>query len=375
MRLLRITDIIITNLRALANTTVGDGVSGQERTFLLTTIDTANQILTLPEVPEPDDHTEEVTFLQTENRRLTTENTRLQATIDRLLAMPVNQELREARQEKRPDIPMFDGTRAKLQPWIDQFWLKIADERRYPTLQSQLVYAFSRCEGTALDHLRPFRRQQTLNFDSVQALIDVLEQAFEDPDRRGTARRTLLTLRQDSDDFPAFYAKFQAQVPHAGMDDGGLLAAMTEAVNPRIRDRMIGMDPAPETLAVFVTIARRIDAGFRAEKECKTGITHASAPPKPRSAPKTTTMTTATGTEAGPMDLSRKGGRFPRLSEQERQRRLRMGLCFRCGGQGHLSTNCPSTTSRPQTTVAAITTADPQEENSDAAASRELSEN
>ena len=363
MRFVRLTDIIITNLRALANTTVGDAVQGQERNFLLTTIDTSNQILTLPEEQEPDDHSEEITFLQTENRRLLAEITRHQATIDRLLAMPVNHnEPRAAREEKTPDIPMFDGTRAKLQPWIDQLWLKIADETRYATLQSKLRYAFARCEGTALDHLRPFRQHQDLNFASVQALIDVLEQAFEDPDRRGTARRTLLTLRQDGDDFPTFYAKFQAQVPHAGMDDGGLLAAMTEAVNPRIRDRMIGMDPTPQTLAAFVGVARRIDSGFRAEKERKAGTTSVTAPPKPRPAPRTTATTTATGTEAVPMDLSTGRGRggSPRLSEQERQRRMRMGLCFRCGGQGHMSPACPSRGTRtPTTTVAAITPADP----------------
>ena len=52
MRLLRIPDAIITNLRALANTAIGDGVTGQERTFLQMTVDTSQQVLSLPDADE-----------------------------------------------------------------------------------------------------------------------------------------------------------------------------------------------------------------------------------------------------------------------------------------------------------------------------------
>jgi hypothetical protein len=384
MRFVRLTDAILDGLRTLSTAHAHANASDEEQRFVQLAAQTANNALALPELALPADLTPELEAYRAENTRLAADNTRLQAMIDRLLATPAQpQEPRVARNEKMPDIPMFDGTRAKLQPWIDQLWLKLADEGRYTNLQSKLVYAFSRCEGAALDHLRPNRRDGTLNFVSVQALIDVLEQAFEDPDRRGTARRTLLTLRQDGDDFPTFYAKFQAQVPHAGMDDGGLLAAMTEAVNPRIREKMIGITPVPETLADFVTRARAIDAGFRAEKERKAGTTHSLPAPQKRPAQRapttTTTTTTATGTEPGPMDLSRKqgSGAYPRLSLEERQRRLRQGLCFRCGGQGHMSTACPLNTPRPARVAAIDTPATaPQEESSSAAANTtEQSEN
>jgi hypothetical protein len=378
MRFVGLTDAIFSNLRNIAALPVAANSSPNEREMHQMVVNTVQQVVSLPELADPTEQAREIETLHEDNQRLRTDNARLQATIDRLLAQPVNdQPARAPRNEKIPDIPMFDGTRNKLQPWIDQLWLKISDEGRYTTLQSKLVYAFSRCEGTALDHLRPHRNAGTLDFASVQALIDVLEAAFEDPDRRGTARRTLHMLRQENDDFPSFFAKFQAQVPHAGMDDGGLLAAMIEAVNPRIRDRMIGMHPAPETLNDFVAVARRIDAGFRAEKERKAGTTHATSG-TPARTPRTTprTPTTATGTEPGPMDLSRSrgAGGYPKLSQQERERRLRQGLCFRCGGQGHLSTACPSRANRT-TTIAAITTPDPQEESSSAAATTEQSEN
>ena len=88
MRLVNLTDAIISNLRNIASTPINANVSGQEQQFLQLTISTAEQVTNLPEyeIPRPDDHTEELTLLQTEVSRLMTENTRLQAMVDRLLA-------------------------------------------------------------------------------------------------------------------------------------------------------------------------------------------------------------------------------------------------------------------------------------------------
>src|SRR5204863_902868 len=98
------------------------------------------------------------------------------------------------RAEKLPDIPMFGGKQSELHPWMDRLTIKIGDRQRYLDVQGQLRYALSRLEGTAFDHVRPhLQNDGTINLVSVQALTTILERAFDDPDREGTTRRTILT--------------------------------------------------------------------------------------------------------------------------------------------------------------------------------------
>ena len=51
------------------------------------------------------------------------------------------------------------------------------------------------------------------------------------------------------------------------------------------------------------------------------------------------TITTATGTHLGPMDLS---AAKRTVSPEERGRRIAEGLCFNCAGIGHQVRSCPN---------------------------------
>ena len=50
------------------------------------------------------------------------------------------------------------------------------------------------------------------------------------------------------------------------------------------------------------------------------------------------TSTESSGTAAGPMDLS---ASRPRLTAEERARRMAEGCCYQCGGVGHMARQCP----------------------------------
>ena len=81
--------------------------------------------------------------------------------------------------------------------------------------------------------------------------------------------------------------------------------------------------------------------------------------------PPATPKVAVTGTHAGPMDLSAGAG-TGRISFREKARRIAEGLCFRCGGTGHLSRDCPNRPRQLNASGAAVTTTVPSEEPSTA---------
>src|SRR5436190_7038139 len=333
-RLVRLSAELLQTLNTLSAAQAHQTASADEQQFVQTVRNASATIMGLPDIAIPMDRSDELADARNQLRHAredfdpsqrdleaaTRETIRLQRTVDRLLEQPAGQPAnnQQNRSEKLPDIPMFGGKQSELRPWMDCLSIKIGDCHRYPNLQDQLRYALSRLDSTAFSHIRSHLQPNgTIDLASIEALTNILVAAFDDPDRQGTARRTILSIRQGNEDFSSFYAQFQDHVPYARMDDGALLAAMTEAISPKIRQAMITVFPAPATLAAYVEMARQIDARQRAENERRSGTTTSTTsttsgrskttPPAPRAAytaPSTATTATGTAPGPGPMDLS-----------------------------------------------------------------------
>ena len=167
-------------------------------------------------------------------------------------------------------------------------------------------------------------------------------------------------LKQANRDFSTYLAEFLRIAPDTEYDDNTKLAALREGLSHELRMTLMNIMDKPDTFDEYVTLLQKIDSKQQAEKHrvksytprtvntprVNTGNNTSfasivrSSSINPPSVPATQPVTTMTGTHPGPMDLS--SGRFQKLSQEEKDRRTREGLCQYCGGAGHIARVCPN---------------------------------
>jgi len=112
-----------------------------------------------------------------------------------VVAMATAQGGANATQKGFPDAPIFNSGKAEeLRTWIIQLRNKLATQPHcYPDDQVCLRYAVNRLSGAALYMIRGYVSENTgrIRLESLNALLDLLRQAFDDPDRTRTANREI----------------------------------------------------------------------------------------------------------------------------------------------------------------------------------------
>jgi len=134
--------------------------------------------------------------------------TQLQAQV---VAMATAQGGANAVQKGFPDAPIFDSGKAEeLRTWIIQLRNKLAAQpHRYSDDQACLRYAVNRLSGPALCLIRGYvSNTGRIQLESLNALLDLLRQAFDHPDRTRTANCEIRKLKQKSGTFATYFAEF-----------------------------------------------------------------------------------------------------------------------------------------------------------------------
>lgn len=155
--------------------------------------------------------------------------------------------------------------------------------------------------------------------------IKDLKFTFGDQDPGATARYKLEQLRQGSKTAEEYSVLFRELAVHTGYNDIGHRTAYEKGLNGPLADSIYRLNPVPDTLQGWMTAAMRLDRQWR-QREAN----------KRLYAPRPQTLRVAAATTSTPTTPRRPS----RLSEEERERRMKMGLCFRCGTKGHLASAC-----------------------------------
>jgi len=247
------------------------------------------------------------------------------------------------RPPKRESIPKpqeFDGSQDQLRPFIAQLRTKfLGDAHKFVDVQHRLAYAVGFLKVKAYEQILPLINEGNINIASVEAVITLLENAFGDPDRVRTAERNLQGLRQKNRNFSDYLVDFQQYAPEISWNDAAKRTSLYEGLSAEVKDALVTLDTADE-LDQYIILLKRVDNKIRARavepkgpsSTWRSPTTTTTMTPKPAAPP--TTTTTATGTQAGPMDLS---ARRRRLSQAQREDRMRRGQCFYCGGANHMA--------------------------------------
>ena len=108
--------------------------------------------------------------------------------------------------DKIPFPDKFDGTRSKLRAFTTQLRLKVVS---FPDEQSRLRLAINCLAGEAMDQVQQYVKADRVDLVNVEALIDILEEAFGNPNRVAEAEAKLCSLQQGSCEFTSYYDEFQ----------------------------------------------------------------------------------------------------------------------------------------------------------------------
>lgn len=166
---------------------------------------------------------------------------------------------------------------------------------------------------------------------------------FSDPFIVDTNARQLDALRQGERACSAYAADFQSLAYVVPLNDYGLVEKFYRGLRPSIKDR-ISEEGRAATFPDLMSQAMRIDerqTARRLESAEEARLAKALAPSSSYTSPSSgdKNTSTASGTDkSSPSSTTEPTSK--RISPEERERRMREGLCRACGLPGHFSKDC-----------------------------------
>ena len=213
--------------------------------------------------------------------------------------------------------------------------------------------AVSLLKKSAADIIRPYLGRDRVDPANVDEFWTVLDRAFDDPDRKGTAERNLWALRQGKKEFAPYFAEFMRLKANVTWNDAACIDSLRTGCVQEICDVLrVQLAPLPATLHNVTDLLNKIDLQNRqwaAESGHRGSIPTTQRPPQQSLPPPpvvpvsqcTTTNPAWTGPALVNLSANSRAAVQNAARTARRAKAMAEGLCFTCGSPDHARATCP----------------------------------
>lgn len=234
---------------------------------------------------------------------------------------------------KLPAPERFDGDPERCRGFVTQCTLAFQlQPSSFPTENSKVAYIITLLTGKALNWATSLWDQKSPLTNNSTSFIAEMKKVFQHPASKGDVSYRLLQLSQGERSVAEFSIEFRTLASESGWDQRALKATFHRALSSELKDELAFRDPAPD-LESLIDVAIRVDHRLR-ERQLERGRETRLFDPDVHSS--TITQPLLSNDLDEPMQLGR-----TRLTQTERDRRMKDRCCLYCGKPGHFRSTCP----------------------------------
>jgi len=260
----------------------------------------------------------------------------------------------DIKSEKYSNSELYTEERGdKLNQFIFELTSKLKlNANRYSTLESRLLYEYSRLSKNAVAQALPRMTAQHDKLVTIEQLVALLRQAFDDSDKQGIAQRFISALRMRNRTFIEYLFDFQQHIDATGYDVVIRKFNLKNELFSELKALLIQMNVSSLNYEQLIIKCQQLNSRYRVTVQ---NLLKSKAVIYPASVISTVSAypvkyaTFSTGSEAttsspgDPMNLSiaNMKKRGP-LTPEKRQHRMINHLCLYCDKPEHQTAACNS---------------------------------
>jgi hypothetical protein len=243
-----------------------------------------------------------------------------------------------------PHPPEYSRDRKEFPNFISKVGSKLVGENgHFSDNQPKLHYIYGYLKSNTQNQIQPDIQTDKMFLEDIDALIQILEAAFSNPDKVRTASVELDYLMQGNREFSIYFSQFQCLMAILDYDSKAKKATLNRGLSKELPASLVYQTDKPEDFDKFVELCMKLDYRIQAHTTLTqhSNNSHPTATKATPSAPCTTSHPTSANSgnyRPTPMDLS-----APKKSQNQchHDKLIAKALCLYCGSADYFKDKCP----------------------------------